>query len=151
MLLGQIRETNTKTLQDRGEVYTDECEYGIIMFFDEYVVLFAVSVVVQSFLCLPERFYDWNGDILFHKLHLDDTTTKGPEESIIGFFKFRRASPLRPTLREKGILKNFTECFKNGKHNPLFLLFTQQVNVTRSIHTFDYKIYTFTCVKQAKL
>ena len=94
--------------------------------------------MIQSFMDFPKRncnFYEHNGSV---KVDFINQVVKKQRETPIGWFRFRSATPLRPSLREFAIHQQLEALF-SGSQPLLFGLFTFDQQDFGATHTFDYK------------
>jgi len=101
------------------------------------------TFVIQSFYTVP--FFDRSGEI--DRGVLLEAISKQPNQKLIGWIRFRRCSPLVPSMFERLIHRNLHEAIKGlsadgDKLNPLFLLCTETpMPEHQPIFSFEYSVY----------
>eukprot|EP01090_Pellita_catalonica_P008892 TRINITY_DN19958_c0_g1_i1.p1 TRINITY_DN19958_c0_g1~~TRINITY_DN19958_c0_g1_i1.p1 ORF type:complete len:261 (+),score=29.25 TRINITY_DN19958_c0_g1_i1:98-784(+) len=122
-LFGTISQEEVKTFADRGAQGTKN----------------KVSVAIQGFLPCgkPLSFYDHYGELSKEKYKA--FVSQNNNRSVLGWFKFRRNSPLRPSLREMEVHNQLQKAI-----SPFFLmgLFTASISTDKAIHSYDYRMMT---------
>eukprot|EP00005_Dracoamoeba_jomungandri_P005288 CAMPEP_0174252282 /NCGR_PEP_ID=MMETSP0439-20130205/1821_1 /TAXON_ID=0 /ORGANISM="Stereomyxa ramosa, Strain Chinc5" /LENGTH=246 /DNA_ID=CAMNT_0015332797 /DNA_START=95 /DNA_END=832 /DNA_ORIENTATION=+ len=87
--------------------------------------------------------YDYSSEVKANEIQEKAKLSKDP---LIGWFRFRRNSPLRPSMREVEVHKNLNEFYSQFAQQTgrpqfpfLFGLFTGETTPNNSIHTYDYR------------
>ncbi|XP_067657623.1 BRISC complex subunit Abraxas 2-like [Haliotis asinina] len=101
-----------------------------------------VETVIYVYSYLP-----WpNEDRLYNSVGRVDPTKamtllQGKHQDLIGWYKFRRNSTLRPSLRETNLHRNLIESLPvEEDSNFLFLLCSASLSYNKATHTFDHAL-----------
>jgi len=105
------------------------------------------SFAIQGFMVTghPFSFYDLYGNLQYDQLkRFFEGGNMWNMGNVIGWFKFRRNTPLRPSLRELEVHKQLQKIFnvnsRMGQNGFLMGLFNAQITGDKGIHTYDYKL-----------
>ncbi|XP_046360579.2 BRISC complex subunit Abraxas 2-like [Haliotis rufescens] len=97
-------------------------------------------IYVYSYLPWPneDRLYNSAGRVDPTKAM---TLLQGKHQDLIGWYKFRRNSTLRPSLRETNLHRNLIESLPVQENsNFLFLLCSTSLSYNKATHTFDHAL-----------
>jgi len=102
-------------------------------------------IAIQGFrftgIPFPSSFYDANGAINSANVF---KTVQGIDNKVVGWFRFRRNTPLRPSLREISVHSQLESLFspsdsKQSSTPFLFAVFTLNSSKTYATHSYDYR------------
>ncbi|KAJ5071058.1 hypothetical protein M0811_02040 [Anaeramoeba ignava] len=108
------------------------------------------TTVIQSFVVLEEKQMDKKMMIENSKLNkemINEIIQKRQrnQQSLLGWFAFRRNTPLRPSVKEIYIHREMNNFFqeKKMKFSPIFAVMNEYLSSTYATDFFDYRFFKF--------
>lgn len=126
-LLGSVTQQQVRHIED--DISTSDVSVELI--------------AIRGFLSVGPSMSFYNSAGRVDQTKLFRSVTTSPGKNIIGWFKFRRGTSLRPSLRELSVHRGLQETIwkqSNQKTPIVFGLFNHSI-LASSAHSFDYKVF----------
>jgi len=133
-----------KITHQRSRVLHDTVESSTIVESEKEKILIGIQGFRFTGVPFPSSFYDSIGSV--NQARVSECTKGMENQRVIGWFKFRRNTPLRPSMREIAVHSQLEKIFSsqssvsNASKLPfLFGIFTLNSLKSSATHTYDYR------------